>query len=142
LVVKDNVGYIAPGEVRFASGVLTAGVANAICFAWNNPEIQDILVKKVVIETTTAGGTAGSHLDVGIADDAAGTNRGVEFFDDLLLNTTIIHDSWVGGDGGTQTKWVVAQDSASAVDDWVVGQILDANAAALVGSWYIVYVGR
>ncbi len=142
IVFSGNIGYIAPGEPRFASGTLTAGNANDICFYWNNPEIQDIIIKKVVVETTTAGGTGGSQLDVGIADDAAGTNRGTEFFDDLLLHTTQIHDSWVGGDGGTQTKWVACQDIASATDDWIVGQILTQNAASLVGKFYIEYVGR
>jgi len=140
--VKGNTGYITSGEPRFASGPLTAGVANAICFAWNNPETQDILIKKVVVEVTTAGGTVGSHLDVGIADDAIGTNRGTEFFDDLLLNTVQIDDSWVAGDGGTQTKWVFCEDQAAVANDWVVGQILDANAASLVGKYYIEYIGR
>ncbi len=140
--IRGNIGYIASGENRSASGSLTAGNANAIAFAWNNPELQDIIIKKVVIEVTTSGGTAGSHLDVGIADDAAGTNRGVEFFDDLLLNNVLIYDSWLAGDAGTQTKWVVVQDSVSAIDDWIVGQILDANAASLVGTYYIEYVGR
>ncbi len=140
-VIKDNAGYIHSGEVRTASGPLIQGNANAIGFAWNNPETEDIIIKKVVVNVTTAGGTGGSHLDVGIADDAAGTNRGTEFFDDLLLNSAIVHDSWAGGDGGTQTKWVNCQDSASATDDWIVGQILDANAASLVGSFYIEYVG-
>jgi len=84
----------------------------------------------------------GSHLDVGIADDAVGTARGTEFFDDLLLNNVKINDSWVAGDGGMQIKWVFCQDSASAVDGWIVGQILDANAANLVGRYYIEYAGR
>ena len=141
-LIRNNIGYIARGEVRSASGALTAGNANAICFAWHNPEAQDVLVKKVVVEVTTGGGTVGSHLDVGIADDAAGTNRGTEFFDDLLLNSVQINDSWLAGDGGTQTKWVFCQDSASATDGWVVGQILDANAANLVGRYYIEYEGR
>lgn len=140
--VRGNSQYIAPGEMRTASGTLTAGVANAIGFAWNNPTIQDIIIKKVVIEITTGGGTVGSHLDVGIADNATGTNRGTEFFDDLLLNNTQVNDSWVAGDGGTQTKWVVCQDSVSVTDDWIVGQILDANASNLVGRYYIEYVGR
>lgn len=141
-IIYHNVGYIASGEERSVSGSLTAGVANAICFAWNNPEAQDILIKKVVIEVTTGGGTVGSHLDVGIADDAAGTNRGTEFFNDLLLNNVSINDSGLAGDGGTQTKWVFCEDSAAVANDWVVGQILDANAAALVGKYYIVYAGR
>jgi len=129
-------------HLTLLTGVLTAGVANAIGFAWNNPEAQDITIKKVVVEVTTAGGTVGSHLDVGIADAAAGTNRGTEFFDDLLLNSAIVDDSWAAGDGGTQTKWVLCEDSAAAADDWVVGQILDADAASLVGRYYIVYAGR
>jgi len=141
-IIKDNIGYIDHGEVRSLSGSLTAGIANAIGFSWHNPEAQDILIKKVVVEVTTGGGTVGSHLDVGIADDTAGTNRGTEFFNDLLLNSAQIDDSWVAGDGGTQTKWVLCQDSASATDGWLVGQILDANAASLVGKYYIEYIGR
>lgn len=143
-VMLDYPDDILQGEPRWATGSLTAGNANAICFAWNNPEREDILIKKVVIETTTAGGTVGSNLDVGIADDATGTNRGTEFFDDLDLNSTQVHGSLDASTGGTQTVsiWVVCQDIASATDDWVVGQILDANAASLVGRYYIEYIGR
>lgn len=139
---SSEVNAIAAGEIRTASGSLTAGNANAIAFAWHNPEAQDIIIKKIVIEVTTGGGTVGSQLDVGIADDATGTNRGTEFFDDLLLNTAQVDDSWVAGDGGTQTKWVFCQDSASATDGWIVGQILTQNAASLVGKYYIEYAGR
>jgi len=92
--------------------------------------------------TTTSGGTVGSHLDVGIADSVTGTNRGTEFFNDLLLNNVLIYDSWLAGDNGTQTKWILCQDVASATDDWVVGQILDADASNLVGKYYIIYSGR
>lgn len=141
-VMAHNVGFIAPGEVRSAYGSLTAGNANAICFSWHNPEIQDILIRKVIIEITTAGGVAGAQLDVGIADDTNGTNRGTEFFDDLDLDAAQINDSWVGGDGGTQTKWVFCEDTAAAIDDWIVGQILTQNAGALVGKYYIEYSGR
>jgi hypothetical protein len=142
LIFKDVIGYIISGEVRTTSGSLVAGNTSVIAFAWHNPEAQDIFVKKVVIEVTTGGGTVGSHLDVGIADDAIGTNRGIEFLNDLLLNSVQINDSWVVGDGGTQTKWVFCQDSASGTDGWLVGQILDANAASLVGKYYIEYEGR
>jgi hypothetical protein len=38
--------------------------------------------------------------------------------------------------------WVFEQDSASATDGWIVGQILTQNAASLVGSYYIEYVGK
>ncbi|MBU2051402.1 MAG: hypothetical protein KKH61_20835, partial [Gammaproteobacteria bacterium] len=138
----QNNEYISPGETRTASGTLTAGIANAIALAWHNPEAQDIIIRKVVIEITTAGGTATAVLDVGIADDAAGTNRGVEFFNDINANAADVNDSWVAGDGGTQTKWVVCQDSASVTDGWIVGQILVETAASMVGRYYIEYVGR
>jgi hypothetical protein len=82
----------------------------------------------------------GSHLDVGIADDATGTNRGTEFFNDILLNNTGVNDSLIAP--GTQTLWVTIEDSSSTTDGWIVGQILDANAANLVGSYYIEIVGK
>lgn len=141
-IVSGNQGYIASGELRTAYGSLTNGVVNAIALAWHNPELQDILVKKVTIEVTQVGGTAGSHLDVGIADDAAGTNRGTEFFDDLLLNSLQTNNSEYAMDGGQQVKPVFCQDNASATDGWVVGQILDANASSLQGKYYIEYMGR
>lgn len=137
-----NTGYLAKGEVRSDSGTLTLGNTNAIAFAWHNPYTSDIYIKKIVITVTTGGGTIGSQLDVGIADDATGTNRGVEFFDDLLLNNTGIYDSAIVAGGGTQTVWVLCQDSVSVTDGWIVGQILTQNAASLVGSYYIEYVGK
>lgn len=143
-IIVANIGYIEPGEVRVASGILTAGNANAIFFAWHNPEVQDILIKKVVIEITTPGGTALSVGQVGIADDAAGTNLGTEFFPaaGIDLNTAAIYDSWNAADTGVQTKFVLCQDSVSATDGWIVGQILVQNAAALAGRYYIEYIGR
>jgi hypothetical protein len=140
-LINNNIGYIAKGEIRTASGSLAAGNTNAIAFAWHNPETRDILIKKVVIRITTAGGTIGSLLEVGIADDATGTNRGAEFFTMVDLNATAVLDSTIAAGGGTQTVWVFCQDSASATDGWIVGQILVQNASSLVGSYYIEYVG-
>jgi hypothetical protein len=142
IVITNNDGYINPGEVRTASGSLIAGNANDIAFAWCNPEAQDIYIKKVVIIVTVAGGTAGSQLDVGLSDDATGVNRGTEFFDNLNLNTVQWNDSWNASVNGAQTKWVLCQDTLSVTDGWIVGQILDANAATLVGEYYVEYVGR
>lgn len=133
------IGAIDRGEIKREWGSLTAGNANAIGFAWHNLEATGIMVKRLVINIGTPGGTAGSHLDVGVADDAAGTNRGTEFFNDLDLNTTANRDSWVAGDGGTQTSYVYIEDVTVATNGWIVGQILDANAAALGGGYYIEY---
>lgn len=139
-VIVGNGGFIARGEPRFVSGSLTAGSADAIAFARRNPEFQDILIKKVTIRITTPGGTAGSLLDVGIADDATGTNLGTEFFDDVDLNTAAIVNSTIATPG-TQTVEVLCQDTASATDAYVVGKILVENASSLVGSYYIEYEG-
>ncbi len=135
-------GYMYPGEVRYARGSLVAGNANAITFAWHNPELSDILVKKVTIEITTPGGTALSVIKLGIADDVVGTNLGSEFFTAIDANAAAVRDSYLAGDTGAQTKWVFCQDSASATDGWIVGQILTQNAANLVGQFYIEYVAR
>ncbi len=140
--VFGNSGYIAPCEVRTYSGSLTAGNANAITFAWHNPESQDILISKVVLGITTPGGTALSVIQVGIADDATGTNLGSEFFTGIDANSSAVNDSYLAGDTGAQTKWVFCQDSVSATDGWVVGKILTQNAASLAGSYYIEYVGK
>ena len=114
-----------------------------IAFAWHNPEAQDILIKKVVLNITTKGGTATSTMDVGIADNATGTNLGAEFFNDIDVDSTAaIHDSYVAGGGGTQTLWIGCQDSASATDGWIVGQIITEKADGLVGSYYIEYIGK
>jgi hypothetical protein len=132
---------IVSGEVRSDSGSLTGGAANAILFAWHNPELTDIYIKKVVITLTTADADA-ANIDCGIADNATYTNGGTEFFDDLAGETIAVDDSFVAGDGGTQTKWVLCQDSASATDGWVVAKILDADGSSIVGTYYIEYVGK
>jgi parallel beta-helix repeat protein len=141
-IIKENVGFIDSGEIRSISGALIPGNANAITFAWNNPNGQDILITKVVIEITQAGGTALSVIQIGLANDATGTGLGSELFSGIDANATAINDSWIAGDTGTQTKLFVCQDNVSATDDWIVGKILTQNAAALVGKYYIFYVGR
>jgi parallel beta-helix repeat protein len=141
-IVRGNKGYIASGEIQSFSGTLTAGVANAIAFAWHNPYAQDGYTTKVVIVVSTPGGTALSVLQVGIADDATGTNLGSEFFTGLDLNTAALYDSYIAGDTGAQTKWVLIQDSVSAIDGWIVGKILTQNASSLVGKYYIVVIGK
>lgn len=140
-IILRNQGYISPSELRTASGSVTGGAANAILFSWHNPEAQDIFIKKVIVNITTADADA-ANIDIGIADDATYTNGGTEFFNDMAGETIAVDDSFVVGDGGAQTKWVLCQDSASATDGWVTAKILDADGTSIVGSYYIVYVGK
>lgn len=114
-------------------------------FAWHNPEAQDILVKKVVINRTAAGGTATAEINVGIADNGTVDDPGTEFFENLLANNAAaIHDSYVAGGTsyGTQTIWVNCQDSASATGGWIVGKIDTEIANSLAGTYYIEVVGK
>ncbi len=140
--IRNNWGYIHHGESQMFSGSLTAGNTNAISFSWHNPYAQDAFVAEVEVEVTTVGGTAGSLIQVGIADDATGTNLGDEFLDGADLNTAGVYNSLNAIDSGNQSKNVLVQDSASATDGWVVGKIITQNAASLVGKYYIKLIGR
>ena len=114
-------------------------------FAWHNPEAQDILIKKIVINRTAAGGTATAEINVGIADNGTVDDPGTEFFENLLANNAAaIHDSCVaaGTSYGTQTIWVNCEDSASATGGWIVGKLDTEIANSLAGSYYIEYVGK
>ena len=138
-IIENNTGYISPGESRTDSGSITGGAAGAMLFAWHNPEVQDILIKKVVINITTSDAGA-ANIDCGIADDASYTTGGTEFFHNLKSETVQINDSW-STRTGTQTVWVSCQDSASVIDGWVVAKILDKDCSDLEGVYYIEYVG-
>jgi len=129
-IVKDNNGAIAPSEVRTASGSLTAGNANAFTFAWQNPELQAIIIVELMVDVTTAGGTAGSVLDAGSAANA--TTHSSDLITGADLNAIATYVS-------TARIKVAANGGAS---DWVTGQILTANAAGLVGKYYITYMGQ
>ncbi len=114
-------------------------------FAWHNPVAQDILIKKIVLNRTAAGGTATAEINVGIADNGTVDDPGAEFFENLLANNAAaIHDSYVaaGTSYGTQTIWVNCQDSVSATGGWVVGKIDTEIVNSLAGSYYIEYIGK
>ena len=127
----------------------TTGVAgnivvtiNHFAAAWHDPELQDILIKKITVEITTPGGTATSVIQCGIADDAIGTNLGSEFFTGLNANAAAVYDSWLAGDTGAQTKYIVLQDSASSTDGWIVFKTNTEISQALVARYFVEYMGR
>lgn len=140
VIFEGNVGYIAPGEIRTASVTFTGGGQNTILCSWHNPEAQDIYIMKVV-GNVSALDSDNANIDWGIADNATYVNGGTEFFNDLAGETIKVNDSWLAGDGGTQTKWVLCQDSASATDGWVVAKILDADGSSITGTGIIQYCG-
>ena len=75
-----------PG-LRGASDVDTP----AICYYKENPYSEDLVVIGGLAIVTTASGNVATDLDVGLGDDAAGTNIGAEIADGMIaatLNTT------------------------------------------------------
>ncbi len=115
---------------------LAPGNANAFAFAVQNPEGVDCVVTNVIVDITTAGGTASSVLDVDVVADA--TSTGDTIIDGLDLNATGVadrHDN-AGSNGGEPKKW----DKNGGSNDYVTGKILAQNAASLAGKVIIEYV--
>ena len=115
---------------------LTAGLANAFAFAWQNPESKKIIVDRVVVDKTVAGGTATSVLDVGIV--ASATDTADTLIDGLDLNSAAVADNI--SDIGTNGKARGKVDENGGTNDWITGKILVANASALAGYAYIFYL--
>lgn len=122
--------------IKVAKGTLTAGNANAYAFAWQNPESSKIIVQRAVVDVTTAGGTATSVLDVGSAAD--GTTHSDNLIDGADLNAVATYDNI--DDQGTNGKSKAKLDENGGTTDYITGQILVANAASLVGKYYIEYM--
>ena len=116
---------------------LTAGGANAFAFAIQNQEYVDYLITQLIIDITTAGGTATSVLDVDTVDGATAT--GDDIIDGLDLNATGSFDSiknpGTNGDG-KPVKW---GKKGSTTDD-LTGKILVAAASSLVGQVIVKYL--
>ena len=115
---------------------LASGNANAFAFAVQNPEKVDCLVTNVVVDITTAGGTATSVLDVDVVNSA--TDTGNDVVDGLDLNTAGTFDRH--SDAGTSGGKPVKLDKNGGTNDHVTGKILVANAASLAGKVVIEYV--
>lgn len=136
-----NYEFVPQGYPGFASDIkvakvaLTAGNANAIAFAWQNPEASKIMVHRVIVDRTTAGGTATSVLDVGPVADAISTAD--TLIDGLDLNATGVADNIT--DKGTNGLSRAKLDENGGTTDYLTGKILVANAASLVGNAYIFY---
>jgi hypothetical protein len=128
---QSGVVYVAK---RYIVEAMAAGAANAFAFAVQNPEGVDCIVTSVIVDITTAGGTASSVLDV--AADA--TSTGDSIIDGLDLNATGVadrHDD-AGTNGGEALKW----DKNGGTNDYITGKILVQDALSLAGSVIIEYV--
>jgi hypothetical protein len=132
----DIIDAAFQGVLKVAKGVLASGNADAYAFAWQNPEATGVIVQRVMIDVTTAGGTGSSVLNVGTAANATTTSDNL--IDGINLNADALYDNVT--DGGTNGKSRQRLDAMAGTTDYVTGQILVANAASLVGKYYIEYV--
>lgn len=131
----DTLAASDAAGLKIAKGALTAGDADAFAFAWQNPEASKIIVTRVLINITTAGGTGSSVLDVGVVANA--TSTADTLIDGLDLNATGIFDNIT--DKGEYGKSRQVVDENGGTNDYITGKILVQNAAALVGKYYIFY---
>lgn len=117
---------------RYGSAVLSGGNANAFCMAWANPSTVAIIIQKITVRTTTAGGTGGAVLDFGTA--ANGTTHADNLIDGADANAVAVYDNITDKGINGKTAGVLLPGES------ITGQILTQNAAALVGKAYIAYI--
>jgi len=113
---------------------LAGGSANDFAFAWQNPESSKIIVDRVILRVTTAGGS-GATMDIGVAGDA--TTNGDDLIDGVDISSAGIFDNI--SDGGTNGKSRQVVDEKGGTNDYITGQILGADSPNLAGSVYIHY---
>ena len=137
-IIAGELAKIAASDaagLKVAKGTLKAGNADTFAFAWENPEASKIIVTRVLINITTAGGTVSSVLDVGVVANA--TSTADTLIDGLDLNATGIFDN-ITDKGGNGKSYQVVDENGGA-NDYITGKILAQKADALVGKYYIFY---
>lgn len=132
---KVTSAKVAPTYMKVASGALAADASGNMAFIWQNPEDAKVLVHRVLVDRTTAGGSVGSELNVGVVD--ASGNTADNLIDGLDLNATGLADNItdIGNNGKSRQKL----DEKDGTTDWITGKILVADASSLVGKYYIYY---
>lgn len=124
-----------PESGKWVKVALTAGLVNTIAFAWQNPESSKILVDRVIVDITTAGGTATAILDVGVVADAVST--AADIVNDLDLNAIAVTDHLLVAGAGLGGVHKV--DEKGGTTAYITGKILTEAASDLVGNVYIHY---
>jgi len=124
--------------VKIIKGDLTAGIANSIAMAVQNPESVDCHILQVVIEVNTAGGTATAVLDVDVVASATATSDTI--LDGIDLDSAAISSSLNVSDSGTNgNEEVHLWNANGGANDYITGKVLVETAANLVGKYYIYY---
>tara|TARA_S200002703_G_scaffold158775_1_gene170040 strand:+ start:1857 stop:4079 length:2223 start_codon:yes stop_codon:yes gene_type:complete len=136
--IKDNLNYIAPGEVKRLTGDLTAGSTSDFLMNVQNPFNSKVIVSRLIVFVKTAGGTAGSEGDFGTAASPSTLSTNLIDGADLNVNNIGYDNIGNGGVGGSSVKYMDANGGSL---DYITGQIKVANATSLVGTYYIELIG-
>lgn len=132
----DSLEAVVDAGVKVAVASLAGGAANAFAFAWQNPESTPIIVQRVIVDRTAAGGTATAVLDIGTAAD--GVTGSDNLIDGLDANATGIADNITSA--GSNGKSRQRLDAKNGTTDYITGQIKTEAAASLAGKVYIEYI--
>ena len=129
-----NYRWIARGHL--AEGDIVGGIANAFAFNWQNPHANPIIVTRILLDITVAGGVGGGELDVGSA--AASGVHSDNLIDGCDPDVVTVYENF--GDPGANGKFKQRLDANGGATDWLTCQILLQNAAAMEGRYYIEYI--
>jgi len=138
MVVDNSPVSLVAGDNTITTSGATGNITvtiNHIAFSWGNPHSYKIIIDRVFVYLTTAGGTGASVLDVGVT--TAITTAVDNLIDGLNLNTTGIFDNIT--DKGTNGKTRQLLDETGGTTTFVTGAIKVAIATNLVGTYIIEY---
>lgn len=137
VVFRNNIGYIAPGEMRTISKAITGGAQNTVT-SIQNTFGGDVYIVRAYISLTAESADAPTY-DMGTDDDGAGAPSVGNNLFEAVADTIGYYSSTVAASGGTQTVPIVWPTTGN---DWVNFIITDANGAATAGRITIVVVGK
>lgn len=127
----NNSGSYSRNQKVYVGSLAGAAAADGIVFSWENEEGAAVIVTRVLVHVTTAGGTATATLDVGSAADA--TTGSDNLITGADIDTTAAYDSLDLANEGVATLKVVP------AGEFVNGQAKTEKAEALEGKYYIFY---
>lgn len=139
LTIRDNFGFIGPGEIKTISQSITAGVQNTVT-SIQNPEAQDCVILEAYVSLTAAATATNPTYDMGTDDDGTGAPSDGNNLFDAIPDTVGYYRSTNGAGSGTQIEPVV-WNAAGGASDYVNFIIVDAAGADTAGEIYIQYMG-
>ena len=131
--------YTQPTDIKtlkIAKVVFTNGAANAVAFAWQNPETNKILVVRVVVDVTTAA-TLAATLNIGVSADAV--TDASDIMAAFPINAIAVKDHLTVA-AGIGKGGVYKLDEKDGTTDYITGTIKAQNSATTVANIYIQYI--